>query len=576
MKLINEAEQLELHADRYRLIFAQDKPFVHLEDENGNRLAELFVLSSIHPLEGRDDTTKQGDWKVCRCDQEVVFTLRAESSVWKAKTYRFRCGPNRFSYEMEVEGAGRLAEVNYFGGYCSANPRWGSGFFWSGTNFRQGFNPEPNMAEENYFSPNSGSVIDLTGVPLPGKGDWFFTPPPFCFAFEKEKGWVSMGVEAEPGSNTYTEYIYHAQQFGFCLSLSFEGYTPVRGSYRLPAIGFDFADSEYEALKAHVESLAKAGYVTFNPNKEKPAWWYEPIFCGWGSQCYAASLEQGHAPDYARQELYEQFMKTLDQKGVTPGIVVLDDKWQAAYGENKADTEKWPDLRGFIDKQHQAGKKVLLWLKAWDAEGVPAEECMTNASGLAMIVDPTNPAFEKRLRQSVRHMLSADGYDADGFKIDFSARISCGPGVKKAGEAWGLELMRLYLGIIYDEAKKVKPDALVMTHTPHPYLNDVVDMIRLNDINTGKDVVKAMTHRAKVASIACPDAVIDTDNWPMTDRASWRDYVAVQPQLGVPSLYYVSHIDSTKEELTEDDYDLIRQAWEQARRQKRTGRRAEG
>lgn len=35
MKLINKAEQLELQADRYRLIFAQDRPFVNLEDENG-------------------------------------------------------------------------------------------------------------------------------------------------------------------------------------------------------------------------------------------------------------------------------------------------------------------------------------------------------------------------------------------------------------------------------------------------------------------------------------------------------------------------------------------------------------
>ncbi len=104
-----------------------------------------------------------------------------------------------------------------------------------------------------------------------------------------------------------------------------------------------------------------------------------------------------------------------------------------------------------------------------------------------------------------------------------------------------------------------------MTHTPHPYLVDVVDMIRLNDINTGKNVNRAMTHRARIAAIACPHTVIDTDNWPITDKAAWRDYVQLQPDLGVPSLYYASHIDSTREPLNDDDYALIRAAWQQYR-----------
>jgi hypothetical protein len=133
--------------------------------------------------------------------------------------------------------------------------------------------------------------------------------------------------------------------------------------------------------------------------------------------------------------------------------------------------------------------------------------------------------------------------------------------------------MKRYLWIIYDEAKQTKPDALVMTHTPHPYLADVVDMIRLNDINTGKhamtgkmiklgkDINQAMTMRALIAAIACPSAIIDTDNWPITNRASWRKYLRLQPELGVPSLYYVTHIDSTKEPLQPKDYRLIREIW---------------
>src|SRR5690606_31690648 len=119
--------------------------------------------------------------------------------------------------------------------------------------------------------------------------------------------------------------------------------------------------------------------------------------------------------------------------------------------------------------------------------------------------------YEARLRTAVRNMLSPDGYDADGFKIDFTARIPSGYGLRIHEEVWGLELMRRYLSIIYSEAKQTKPDALIIAHTPHPYLADVVDMIRLNDINMDKDVNRAMLHRAKVAMLACPEAIIDTD-----------------------------------------------------------------
>jgi hypothetical protein len=133
------------------------------------------------------------------------------------------------------------------------------------------------------------------------------------------------------------------------------------------------------------------------------------------------------------------------------------------------------------------------------------------------------------------------------------------------GDAWGLELLKTYLELIYTAAKALKPDALVMTHTPHPYLADVVDMIRLNDINVDKDVRRAMRHRARIARIAMPDALIDTDNWPIPNRASWQEYLALQEELGIPSLYYASHIDHTGEPLTEADYELIRRVWTQYR-----------
>ena len=125
--------------------------------------------------------------------------------------------------------------------------------------------------------------------------------------------------------------------------------------------------------------------------------------------------------------------------------------------------------------------------------------------------------------------------------------------------------MHRYLGILHSEAKSVKPDSLIMAHTPHPYLTDVVDMIRLNDVNFGKDTRReinpSMTHRARVASIACPKLHIDSDNWPMPNKEAWRAYMDLQSELGVPSLYYATHIDATGEALDAEDYRLIREVW---------------
>lgn len=561
MRLTNHHGTFQIFAETYTLKTVADRPFVYLESCDGKRLADLFVFSSVHPLHGRDETIATGDWSVEETDQEISLSVTTESSVWQQKTYRFRCSSRRLVYEVEVEGVGQLCEANYFGGYSSANPRWGSGFYWSGNHFLQGFSPEPGQEEVNSFEPGQGAVIDLMGVPLPGKAHWFFTPPPFCFGFKTSAGWFGLGVEARPGENRFTEYRYHGEQGGFHLSLSFEGHTPVAGTYLLPAIGFDFGAGPYELLSAHVQALQVGAAIPVVERRANPAWWYEPIFCGWGEQCYLAGLVKGQAPDFSRQALYDDFLRTLDRNELRPGIVVLDDKWQATYGENRPDELKWPDLPGFVRRQHAQGSKVLLWLKAWDPEGVPVEECITNARGLPVAVDPTNPAFERRLCESVRRLLDSQGCDADGFKIDFTARIPSGPGICSYGDAWGLELMKRYLGLLYEAAKRVKPDALVMAHTPHPYLADVIDMIRLNDVVVEKDVNRLMAARARVAAIACPAAIIDTDNWPMADKAAWRRYLRLQPELGVPSLYFASHIDSTREPLQAQDYRLVREAW---------------
>jgi hypothetical protein len=92
----------------------------------------------------------------------------------------------------------------------------------------------------------------------------------------------------------------------------------------------------------------------------------------------------------------------------------------------------------------------------------------------------------------------------------------------------------------------------------------MIDLTRLPP--DSDSVLPALRHRAEVARIARPHAPIDTDNWPVPNRAAWREYVRAQPELGVPALYFATAIDITQEPLEEGDYALIRESWQRYRR----------
>jgi hypothetical protein len=141
--------------------------------------------------------------------------------------------------------------------------------------------------------------------------------------------------------------------------------------------------------------------------------------------------------------------------------------------------------------------------------------------------------------------------------------------LRTEGRGWGIALLHQLLEVVYAGVKESKPDALVITQTPHPSFADVTDMVRLNDMLRLDDpgpvpaaaVVPQMRYRAAVAHAALPDVLVDTDDWCAPDRETWRAYLEAKHELGVQSLYYATHLDLTGEALGEDDYAALRRAW---------------
>jgi hypothetical protein len=550
----------------YVLEVADDGLKATLASPAGERLLTLRPFAALDRTDGLDETLSLSAPR--REGDSIVVERR--STLWESARTTFVCTDEQLEIRTSVRGRGDLTDVLLLAGR-SLLPGRPHGVLPSGSSFRTVFSPNP--ADHRVLRPAAEpSVIGVVGDGDPGRGHWLFTPAPLYLALtaaevedpDEASDWLDLGLAAPVEELGFTQLVYEPRDGGVQLRLEYEGHTHVDGDFEAPALLLTpGVASPYGGLRRHREELAARGAAPRVRRTEVPAWWAEPIFCGWGAQCYLAERNGGLAAAHATQANYDAFLDELERQGVAPGTVVLDDKWQAAYGTNEPDPAKWPDLKRWIAGRRERGQHVLLWWKAWDAEGLDPALCIRNPDGRALGVDPANPAAREALRESVHAMLSPDGLDADGLKVDFTARTPGGRALSAHGPEWGIALLYRLLETVYGAAKEAKPDALVMTHTPHPAFVDVTDMIRLNDMVSGApSVVPQMRHRARVAVAACPELLVDTDDWRVPSLEAWREYLAVKPELGIPSLYYVSHLDATSEPLEPEDYAAIARAWE--------------
>jgi alpha-galactosidase len=198
-----------------------------------------------------------------------------------------------------------------------------------------------------------------------------------------------------------------------------------------------------------------------------PAAAYEPIWCAWG---YERSCTTA---------LIEATLPKVKELGL--GWAVIDDGWQAAIGDWRADRDKYPagdeDMRRLVRSIRAQGLKARLWYAPLAA--APGSDLLHDQTdlllrdkeGAVQNISYWNcfylcPAYEKTLAHTlelVRRFLGDWGFE--GLKIDgqhLNGVAPCyNPAHRHARPEESVEQLPAFFRAIYDTAMAINPNAVV-------------------------------------------------------------------------------------------------------------------
>lgn len=144
------------------------------------------------------------------------------------------------------------------------------------------------------------------------------------------------------------------------------------------------------------------------------------------------------------QEAILNYAQAIIDNGFSPGVLMIDDTWQENYGMWNFHPGRFPNPKMMMDKLHQLGFKVMLWVCPFiSADTPPYRDLRTKRAlllsgrnqankswpetktepaliqwwnGASAVLDFTNPEAVKWFNKQLSNLV--ENYGVDGFKFD--------------------------------------------------------------------------------------------------------------------------------------------------------------
>ena len=180
-------------------------------------------------------------------------------------------------------------------------------------------------------------------------------------------------------------------------------------------------DSSSKTLK---EAQQKAAHKFFPSNGKIPAEiaFKAPQICSW----IALDYQQN-------QEGILSYATSYIKAGYKPGIIILDDTWQRDYGVWEFDANNFPDPKKLVEKLHELGFKVVLWVAPYVSADSPSFRELKEKdaflrkengeflfadwwNGYSVVLDFSKESAKNWFELQIARL--KEKYSIDGFKLD--------------------------------------------------------------------------------------------------------------------------------------------------------------
>lgn len=539
--------------------------------------------------------------------EEIIWTVK--SNIWDKKYY-LEIYDEYMVYSYNLSGNSEIDSLRFFAGIENSE------IIREKHESKRNFNDHLQISYEDVFIGYESVFPYIWGMDPNNYGKWkfnkyeraqischadldfcggnfAFAPSVLAFVASDNNTYMLFGIIAEENEYTFSEFLYSGMN-GMCFSLNYWGNIKVDGTFNSPQMVIIPGNSMKEVVINYRKLTEKS--TVRSKRYPIPGWWMGPLVCGWGQQSYMGDLFRIRSPkertsdmavyDMCTQANYESFVNILEENQIPWSIICVDARWTISAGEKIIDIGRWPDMKRFVEKIHEKGKKVILWWGLWETEGLPEKWCITYnpklegnrknrygrtakfgglQSGCKIAPDPTIKEYKEYLIKQIKMLFSdaQGGIGIDGLKID---HVAATPGVygmqfpQGSLKLSGIELLHYFQKFVYDTCKQIKPDCLIIGQSVGNLFNDCEDMVRLGDCYCAseKNLIAEMSYRASIIQWCMPDMRIDPDNWPMPNLRAHLSYLEFQKKFNFNSLYYFTALDTTGEVFDKETYNEIR------------------